>query len=82
MDKVFASLWWHLNLKMLSIQYCYSQYKDEMVSQLCRLYDGNIHTLQDILYIEAGPRASHFIYHSYLHVDKESKDLYYWVRFY
>ena len=44
-----------LNIKMSSYQYRDSHYKDETVSRLSHLYDGNLYTKKDVLYIETGP---------------------------
>ena len=43
-----------VNLQMLSYRYRSSHYKDKTVSRPSYLYDGNLHTWKDQLYIEMG----------------------------
>ena len=47
-----------LNTKMSSYQYRNSRYKDNTISRPSYLYNGNLHTWKDSLYIETGPRWS------------------------
>ena len=45
----------HFNIKIPSYHYKDYQYKENTVSWLAYLYNGNIHTYKDGLYTEMGP---------------------------